>query len=155
MPNYQERAIYLDESDNVCHFGSQCDEINLVFNLDGAQTIKITAGGSTRCRQWVVRDATAIMPAKEWGFVSPEDHDDIGFQEETSYHHIFGVLHMIIQKSTVVNPAKIRGKLYNCVIFGDGKVQHFGVHFEDKPPATIYLKCDSLGLSEEPQLQNS
>ena len=34
MPNYQERAIYLDESDNVCHFGEPC-EINLVFNLDG------------------------------------------------------------------------------------------------------------------------
>ena len=68
------------------------------------------------------------------------------FQEETSNHHIFGVLQMIIQKSTVVNPAKIRGNLKTASSSDMEKLSK---------PATIYLKCESLGLSGEPQLQKS
>jgi hypothetical protein len=41
------------------------------------------------------------------------------------------------------NPATINGKSYNCTIFGDGTVQHFGTDFSTDP-AEIYLRCLSI-----------
>ena len=34
--NYQERALYLGEADNVCYYGEKSDVINLVINIDGS-----------------------------------------------------------------------------------------------------------------------
>ena len=50
MPNYQERAIYLSERDNVCRFSPGSDTINVVLNIDGKQTIKFSADGMTYCQ---------------------------------------------------------------------------------------------------------
>jgi hypothetical protein len=36
--DYQRRAIYLGEKDNVCHYGQQSDKIRLQINLDGLRT---------------------------------------------------------------------------------------------------------------------
>ena len=40
--NYQKRAIYYSEKDNVCKYGDQNDLINLVINLDDAEVLKVT-----------------------------------------------------------------------------------------------------------------
>ena len=34
-PNYQERAIYLGEKDNVCRFGDYTDRIYIEIEVDG------------------------------------------------------------------------------------------------------------------------
>ena len=33
--NYQERALYLGEGDNVCYYGEKSHRINLVIDIDG------------------------------------------------------------------------------------------------------------------------
>ena len=50
--NYQERSLYLEETDNVCRFGDQCDRINLEINLDDAEILKTSVGGHTFCYEW-------------------------------------------------------------------------------------------------------
>jgi hypothetical protein len=42
-----------------------------------------------------------------------------------------GVLYVIIQTSRVKNPVKLNNLPYNCVIYGDGELQHFGIDFPD------------------------
>ena len=78
---------------------------------------------------------------------------DIPFEQKTRYVPKVGSIYEIIQKITVINPVSIRGFKSNCVIFGDGKVQHFGVQFEDFAPATVYLKCDTLEQGEGKSLK--
>ena len=34
--NYQERALYLGEGDNVCYYGENSDRINLEIDIDGS-----------------------------------------------------------------------------------------------------------------------
>ena len=34
--NYQERALYLGEADNVCRYGEDSDRINLEIDIDGS-----------------------------------------------------------------------------------------------------------------------
>ena len=89
-----------------------------------------------------------------WFFVSDAYYPiKITFHQETRHVPKVGSIYEIIQKVTVKNPASIRGFESNCIIFGDGKVQHFGVGFEDFAPATIYLKCDSLEQKEGKSLK--
>ena len=46
-------------------------------------------------------------------------------------------------------PVKVRSKkVKNCTIIGDGTVQHFGVNFEDHPPATVKVICQSMDQNE-------
>ena len=47
-----------------------------------------------------------------------------------------GELFLIIQKVTFKS-ARFYGKEYDCVIVGDGKIQHYGIEFEEFEPATI------------------
>ena len=47
--NYQERAIYIGEGDNVCRYGSASDMIDLLINLDDVEIMKDTADGFTTC----------------------------------------------------------------------------------------------------------
>jgi len=54
------------------------------------------------------------------------------------------LLQKIIQNSTVQNPATINGLPYNCVIYGDETVQHFGVDFPAFLPARIYVECNQI-----------
>jgi hypothetical protein len=62
-----------------------------------------------------------------------------------------GSLIAIIEKTTLLS-VKLYGRTdYNCTILGDGKIQHWGVDFDDYPPVTIVLNCvepsEVLGLS--------
>ena len=34
--NYQERALFLGEADNVCYYGENSDVIRLVIDIDGS-----------------------------------------------------------------------------------------------------------------------
>jgi hypothetical protein len=34
QPDYQERCLYYDESDNVCAYGEYSDLVDLVFSFD-------------------------------------------------------------------------------------------------------------------------
>ena len=51
QPNYQERAIYLDDNDNPCRMagGRERDYVNLVINVSGKETIKATVKTTTMC----------------------------------------------------------------------------------------------------------
>ena len=69
--NYQERAIYLGEGDNVCIYGSASDMINLVINLDDAEIVKDIACGLTGCYEWVLPFSSAIVPADVYHYVEP------------------------------------------------------------------------------------
>ena len=146
--NYQERAIYLGEGDNVCKYGSNSDMINLVVNLDDAEIVKDAVWGLTICYEWVLPYSSAISPADVYHYDEPYKDHEIEFQDETRYVQLYGVIIKIIQKTTI-NSAKFYGKDYDCTIRGDGTVQHFGIKFKDFEPATFYIKCTSKSLSGE------
>lgn len=46
--NYQDRGIYYNEEDNVCHVA--LDLILLRYNIDGQKTVTHTTWGETSCR---------------------------------------------------------------------------------------------------------
>jgi len=126
--NYQERAIYLGEDDNLCRCGDQYDRINLAINLDDSEVLNINAGGHTFCDPSTLPYSAAIMPAKIYHYVDPYKQHKIEFNEETRYVYLYGFVIKIIQK-TVINSATFYGKNYDCTIRGDGKVQHYGVDY--------------------------
>ena len=52
--NYQERALYLGEADNVCRYGEDSDRINLEIDIDGSEEVKASIPGATMCYEWVL-----------------------------------------------------------------------------------------------------
>lgn len=62
VPNYQERAIYLGEKDNVCRFGEISDRIFLRVNLDGVVTRTFNISGWTSCSDGYIRYAKQMTP---------------------------------------------------------------------------------------------
>ena len=146
--NYQERAIYIGESDNVCRYGDQCDRINLVISLDDSEVLNLNTGGHTMCYSWVLPLSSAIHPATIYGYIEPNEKHEIEFHEDTSIEEHYGTIFRIVQKTTI-NYATLYGKDYDCTIRGDGTVQHFGTQFKDHDPATFRIKCVSKGLTIE------
>jgi hypothetical protein len=142
QPNYQERAIYLSTRDNVCSFGEHSDNMQLIINTDGIDTYETEVEGATICSPYQVRPENIIVPGPFCIYINSTKGDYIDFEHETTKDIYRGVLLKIIQKTTVKNPVKLNKLSYNCVIFGDGTVQHFGTIFPDQTPAKIYLKCD-------------
>lgn len=138
QPNYQERSLYLGEEDNVCIVGDQYDLINLVINVDDSEILKLTANGYTLCFDWVMPYYRALSPSD--GFIYVDDSHRIIFKEETTYLDHRGVIYNIVQKTTVTS-AVLYGKNYDCTIRGDGKVQHFGIKFDEFDPATFQIMC--------------
>ena len=50
QPTFQERAVYLSQSDNVCHFDAVMeDQLYLIINMDGSPSEKIQTWGMTSC----------------------------------------------------------------------------------------------------------
>ena len=137
QPNYQERVVYYGEKDGVCCSGYS-DMVNLIINLDDRTTLRRTVRGGTSCSQWTLRCADATSPSSLMYLL--QDDERMDFHQDTTKKYILGVLHQVIQKVTVVNPASINGVSYNCIIFGDGTLQHFGID-TGKDPAEIYLRC--------------
>lgn len=127
QPNYQERIIYIDEDDNVCRFGENWDTLWLNIDIDGTNSTRFAVWAKTGCRDGI-SGWNRIAPMSYWTS-NAFDNYYLQFNEETSYLGQNGVYLGIIQKTTVVNPAKIFDRDYNCVIVGDGEVHHFGIDF--------------------------
>ena len=128
LPNYQERAIYLGEKDNVCRFGEVSDSVYLRVNLDGMVTRTFNISGATSCSDGYFRYAKQITPMTGWLHCSRGCVDEeIYFSDTTKRVFYGGELFKMIQKTVVVNPVKIGGLLYDCTILGDGNIQHFGI----------------------------
>ena len=49
QPNYQERNVYYNESENCCRYGG--DNINLIINLNDQDRIKKEMRGGTYCQE--------------------------------------------------------------------------------------------------------
>jgi len=52
------------------------------------------------------------------------DYTHVLFDQTHRYINFFGYPIDIVTNSTVKNPVKINKKFYNCVMFGNGKVEH-------------------------------
>jgi hypothetical protein len=152
--NFQQRYIYAGENDNVCHFGQRSDLIRIKISIDDFQIKTVVGYGFTLCDNWIRTDALRIMPASCW-IASSEDSKEyfLSFSDETKRTYMGGVLFLITQKSTVNNPVTLNGLPYNCVIYGDGQVQHFGIDFPKYEPAQIYLKCDQITADSSQNLK--
>lgn len=127
----------------VYHFP---DKINVEINMDGGlQRKKLVGNGNTGCSQWVMTDAARISPSKYWS-ASGDDYkkDSVGFIDETKYYSVGGVLLTIVQKSRVRNPVTLDGLPYSCRLYGDGRIQHFGIEIPDQMPANIYMSCEKV-----------
>jgi hypothetical protein len=97
------------------------------------------------CDTWMATNYLRIVPAKNWLASSgPGREIYIPFIDETKKYYRGGLLVVIIQTSRVDNPVKLNNLPYNCVIYGDGEIQHFGIDIPDYPPAQIYLRCDKI-----------
>lgn len=57
------------------------------------------------------------------------------FDQTTKYIRVAGILLEIIQNSTIRNPTLFSEVPYNCTLYGDGSVQHFGNQFPEFDPA--------------------
>jgi len=71
--DYQERIIYTSENDNVCHFGTQSDEIFLSIIGEDFKEKNIIVNGHTLCDQYYLVDWLRIMPRGYWSFLSEDD----------------------------------------------------------------------------------
>ena len=122
------------------------------MSYEGVFEETFIAKGSTFCDPYTTRDAAAIIPGRAWTY---GDYDHIfTFDEHPTTYTFGGVLLKIIQNTTFRNPATIKGSPYNCNLFGDGTVQHFGVTFPEHAPASVFIQCTPIVPSEESQLQN-
>lgn len=86
--NYQDRCIYYNEDDNVCHV--TLDLILLRINVDGVETVTHTAWGETVCRDGEIYFWRIVRPSKRFG--DADDGFDIKFAQETRNVYISGVL---------------------------------------------------------------
>ena len=84
----------------------------------------------------------ALKPSPFFYYYAEEPTIEIKFWQETSRVVIFDRTIEVVQKTTVENPISIDGKKYDCTIYGDGTVQHFGIEFPKFLPATIYMECE-------------
>lgn len=141
--NYQDRCLYYNEKDNVCHV--TLDLILLRINLDGVETVTHTAWGETSCSEGEIYYWKMLNPSKR--FADSDDNFDIYFSQETKRVYVLGVLQQIIQRTRVVN-ATIRDVPYHCEIIGDGTAQHFGIDIPNSPPCKHFLKCDRIAALE-------
>ena len=128
-------------------YGDQSDRFNLLINLDESEIIKTIARAGTLCYTWYIPNLIAIEPAQNYHYVDGYKGHLIEFQEESDYIP-YPFLVRIVQKTTVKS-AKLYGKDCDCVIWGDGKIQHFGIDFKEYEPATIKIKCTSRTLTTE------
>lgn len=150
QPNYQQRAIYYSEQDNVCRFGERSDQVNLIINLNDRETLRRTVRGNTGCDQWTLRYANAISPSPYLYLLNNDEK--MNFHQEAIRKYSFGVLSHLIQNVTMENPATMNGVQYNCTILGDGTLQHFGIDL-GYDPAEIYVRCLSKTTSVNDNLQ--
>jgi hypothetical protein len=128
-PNYQERVIYINKDDNVCYFGANSDTIRLNINIDGKNILTSTFSGRTSCSYWTMSYAGMIRASNHAEYLDSMG-TDIKFVHETTRSFSEGELIQIIQRLTVVNPVKINGDPFTCMILGDGKLQHFGIELD-------------------------
>lgn len=101
----------------------------------------------------MIFDMKIPTPSVQWGYIRNQTGQvtDIRFDDHTRNVTAFGILQKMVQKTTVQSnyPVKVRSKkVKNCTIIGDGTVQHFGVNFEDHPPATVKVICQSMDQNE-------
>ena len=144
QPNYQERAIYLDENDNPCRGVREEDYVNLVIYVSGKETIRTTLDSTTLCYQDVIEPSQALCPSVFMDYSDSSQGHYVYLKDETRYITHFGKLYRIIEKTTITidNPIKLYGRTdYKCVIIGDGKIQHWGVNFKEYEPASITMSC--------------
>jgi hypothetical protein len=143
VPNFQERVLYaIFNKANICDNGQEEDKIIININLDGFKQKRFVANGKTGCSQWLVEGWTRILPVDYWTYIDLPLHY-IEFNEKVAYEAAFSKLWTMFTTTTIINPARIDGLDYNCIILGNGKRNHFGIDFPDFEPAIIELKCDN------------
>ena len=70
LQNFQDRAIYLGENDNVCRESGSPDKIRIIANLDGGETKEMVGDGLTICHKGYIRYADAISTIDSWSYLS-------------------------------------------------------------------------------------
>lgn len=154
QPNYQERNVYYNESENSCRHGDYGDKINLIINLDDQERIKREVDGGTWCNPNPIiptRYASCIITSDKAYLIEGEGRDivtDLRLNQAATKKYTFGLLSQLIIKATPANPSKINNKNYDCTIFGDGTIQHFGTYLATDP-AEIYMRCVSDKSKEQ------
>ena len=117
------------------------DEVKIVLNIPGKEPYEKVQKSMTFCNPGVVVPSLAIKPSTYVRLYTPDLGINIKFKDEPSYVYHQGLLLMIIERSTVESVDLYGRTDYNCTIIGDGKVQHWGVIFEEYEPATINVRC--------------
>ena len=147
QPSYQERAIYLGPSGNVCHFDAVFeDQLYLVYSIDGSPSQRIKTWGYTSCGNKGFTDASRISASNAFVYRDKEMGDEIRVMQEEKRNYAYSVLISIVLKANEVNGCVISNKPCSCRILGDGQVHHFGVN-STHPPATVYLNCTYIDTS--------
>ena len=149
QPNYQERAIYIGKDDNPCVYSTKMDTVMIIVKLSDREIIRDYAWSSTGCIPDILVPEKAIRPSTFIHYISMTDDYKIYLDDAPRYESYQGLLFRIVERTTI-NWIRLNGKTdYNCVIIGDGKVQHWGIDFEDHDPATIVIECVEPGPGDK------
>ena len=76
--NYQERAIYLSETDNPCRAISHKEKVNLEIHVSGKPSIMTVVDSTTVCDPEIVVPEKAIWPS-----------NFIDFGDSNQGHHVY------------------------------------------------------------------
>jgi hypothetical protein len=147
--DFQQRLIYLSERDNVCR--QRTDKVKISVVLDDLDWLDLVGNGGTSCYDGI-KYSDNIKPAKTWWAYIEKDYknNQVYFQDESMRYTAGGVLMAIVQKSRVTN-ATFNGLPYKCRVYGDGKIQHFGIDIPDQMPAAILIGCNKITGEGEAQ----
>jgi hypothetical protein len=91
-----------------------------------------------------------IWPSENWIFV--KSLQAYRFDGEVRWIAKGGILLAIVHKSRIRNPTTVDGVDYNCIIVGDGEIQHFGLIFPNERKAKFNIKCKRLGTVEKEEV---
>ncbi len=101
QPSYQERAIYLSNNDNICHFDAALeDQLYLILSINGSPSEKIQQWGMCNCRMHGWTDAERISSTYSFSYINENLGDWIMFKQEVKYNYLYSFLHSIVMKVT-------------------------------------------------------
>jgi hypothetical protein len=124
-PNFHRRRLYYSHKDNVCQYGTGFDQIELFITADGVLAKQAVVKSGLFCRVWAWTDAQRVAPSPKWSYFV-KGSTFFRFEEEAVYGGLSIFVSFIDVKTTLLSPATLDGKEYECTIVGDGKIHHFG-----------------------------
>jgi len=83
------------------------------------------------------------MPLDKWGHYEEDGSTLALFDQTFRYIPFLSYPIGIVTNSTVKNPVQINNRFYNCEMFGNGKVEHYGGRNSPYPANHMTLSCNS------------